>query len=331
MKLRTLVHKSMFGGPPAWRRPVSKVAYDLVSRGLNRAVRRPDARWAADATPLATSFLNYGYLDDALEREPLDLPPDFELARYSINLYRALLAEVEVAGKRVLEVGSGRGGGSRYIAEFLDAEHVTGLDLAPASVDFATKTHGSTRVRFVEGDAQNLPFADASFDVVLNLESSHCYPSFDKFLADVRRVLRPGGVLCWADFRLDEAMIDTERSFAHAGLELVSSSDVGPNVVRSLTAVAEHRRSSFDKMPQALRSFFGSGLALPGSWMFYAFDVGMMRYPLRVLRKPAAGSSPAPYPFDWGAADRIEASEGKLSRQARMLKEWLASLRPTHN
>ncbi|QDU31359.1 Phthiotriol/phenolphthiotriol dimycocerosates methyltransferase [Anatilimnocola aggregata] len=52
---------------------------------------------------------------------------------------------------------------------------------------------------FVVGDAENLPFEDDTFDAVVNVESSHCYRSDPAFLAQVRRVLRTGGHVLFAD------------------------------------------------------------------------------------------------------------------------------------
>ena len=53
----------------------------------------------------------------------------------------------------------------------------------------------------MQGDAQNLPFPDESFDAVINVEASHIYPNFERFLGEVARVLRPGGHFLYADFR----------------------------------------------------------------------------------------------------------------------------------
>ena len=53
----------------------------------------------------------------------------------------------------------------------------------------------------MHGDADNLPFADQSFDAVINIEASHCYPRLSHFLADVARVLRPGGHFLYVDAR----------------------------------------------------------------------------------------------------------------------------------
>merc|ERR1719460_1375102 len=71
-----------------------------------------------------------------------------------------------------------------------------GVDLNALQVASATKRSGSSGpcpLSFVQGDAENLPFPDASFDIVVNVESSHTYPHFDRFVAEVRRVLRPNG------------------------------------------------------------------------------------------------------------------------------------------
>jgi ubiquinone/menaquinone biosynthesis C-methylase UbiE len=70
----------------------------------------------------------------------------------------------------------------------------TGLDLNPAGVDFCRKKHKLPGLDFVQGNVEDLPFADQSFDAVINVEASHLYFRFPRFLAEVARVLRPGGI-----------------------------------------------------------------------------------------------------------------------------------------
>jgi ubiquinone/menaquinone biosynthesis C-methylase UbiE len=53
----------------------------------------------------------------------------------------------------------------------------------------------------VHGDAENMPFGDQFFDAMVNVEASHIYPHFERFLAEVPRVLRPGVHLLYPDFR----------------------------------------------------------------------------------------------------------------------------------
>ncbi|GIS42930.1 MAG: hypothetical protein Ct9H90mP15_09700 [Candidatus Neomarinimicrobiota bacterium] len=45
-----------------------------------------------------------------------------------------------------------------------------------------------------------MPFDNDSYDVIINVESSHCYPSIPQFLSEVKRVLKPGGFFAWTEF-----------------------------------------------------------------------------------------------------------------------------------
>jgi ubiquinone/menaquinone biosynthesis C-methylase UbiE len=56
--------------------------------------------------------------------------------------------------------------------------------------------HNLPDLDFVQGDAQNMPFPDQSLDAVVNVEASHIYPDFERFVDEVARLLRPGGTFC---------------------------------------------------------------------------------------------------------------------------------------
>ena len=144
-------------------------------------------------------FLNYGYEEDP----PMALPlaASDEPNRFSIQLYHRTATQVDLNGKRVLEVSCGHGGGASYLMRTLRPASYTGLDLNPAGIDFCRKRHNLPGLDFVHGDAENLPFPDQSFDAVINVEASHLYPRFPRFLAEVARVLRPGGHFLYADVR----------------------------------------------------------------------------------------------------------------------------------
>ena len=100
------------------------------------------------------------------------------------------------AGDAVLDVGSGLGGPARLLA----ADHgcgVTGIDLSAEFVDVATRLTEraglTTRVRFEQGDATALPFADAAFDHAWTQHAAMNIADRARLYAGVRRVLRPGG------------------------------------------------------------------------------------------------------------------------------------------
>ena len=137
------------------------------------------------------TFMNYGFHDDAspaLKLESADEPD-----RYCIQLYHHVAGAMSLEGKRALEVGCGRGGGSSFISRYLRPAQMTGIDLSAEAVAFCKARHNLAGLDFKTGDAEHLPFASETFDAVVNVESSHCYPSLPAFFSEVRRVLKPGG------------------------------------------------------------------------------------------------------------------------------------------
>ncbi len=144
-------------------------------------------------------FFNFGYEEDP----PMALPlaATDEPNRYCIQLYHVTASQVDLAGKKVLEISCGAGGGASYIMRNLGPASYTGLDLNPASIDKCRDRHQLPGLDFVQGDAENLPFPDQSFDAVINVEASHQYPHFRRFLTEVARVLGPGGHFLYTDSR----------------------------------------------------------------------------------------------------------------------------------
>merc|ERR1712093_915785 len=101
------------------------------------------------------------------------------------NMYAVLSNGTELAGKRVLEVGSGRGGGAAVLSKCHCPAHYVGIDIVAAQVQSANyrlASFGPCPLVFTEGDALNIPFPNSTFDVVLNVESSHNYHPYKQFL-----------------------------------------------------------------------------------------------------------------------------------------------------
>ena len=109
------------------------------------------------------------------------------------------------------------------------------------AVAFCKKRHHLPGLDFVEGNAQDLPFPDQSFDAVLNVEASHLYPHFPRFLAEVARVLTPGGHFLYADFRRHRDFADWDAALADAPLRLVSSAVIDKQVLRGMEKDSPHK------------------------------------------------------------------------------------------
>ena len=78
-----------------------------------------------------------------------------------------------------------------------------GIDLVNKLVTNATHNfYKENKVNYIQSDAENLPLANESFDIITNLESSHIYPRVEHFFSEVERVLSPGGFFCYADVQI---------------------------------------------------------------------------------------------------------------------------------
>ncbi len=161
---------------PSIRKPIWRFWYPYLTRRLLDKV---------------VQFLNYAFETDppvGLQLEAAD-----EVNRNSIQLYHHVASQVDLRGKDVLEVSCGHGGGASWLSRTMQPASYTGLDLNPTGIAFCQKRYQVSGLSFVQGDAQQLPFPDQSLDAVVNVEASHCYPDFPGFLAEVARVLKPGG------------------------------------------------------------------------------------------------------------------------------------------
>lgn len=106
-------------------------------------------------------------------------------------------AEPFVAGKRVLDYGCGSGYGAAKVSEL--AASVVAVDVAPDAIDYARTQFPASNLDFqVIDPAAPLPFADASFDTVLSFQVFEHVADTERYLAEVRRVLVPGGTLILA-------------------------------------------------------------------------------------------------------------------------------------
>jgi 27-O-demethylrifamycin SV methyltransferase len=141
--------------------------------------------------------LHYGVFD----------APDDDLATATGRL-TALMVEAAGLGQRpatVLDVGSGTGAiACRLAAEFdVDVLGITTSAVGVAAGRREAQRRGvAARARFEQRDGTDTGLADASFDVVWVLESSHLMRRRDRFVAEIARVARVGGRLCLCDLML---------------------------------------------------------------------------------------------------------------------------------
>jgi len=121
------------------------------------------------------------------------IPGEVDIDLLNEHMARYTFAARLARGKRVLDAGCGAGYGSAALAEA--AESVTGVDIAPEAIDFARAHYQAANLSFEAASVTELPFADASFDLVVAFEVIEHLEDWRGFLAQACRVLAPAGQL----------------------------------------------------------------------------------------------------------------------------------------
>ncbi|KTC92121.1 class I SAM-dependent methyltransferase [Legionella cincinnatiensis] len=167
--------------------------------------------WAHKAYNKA--FLNWGLWDKKVYNEYSKLDFNFSTICNIQDIYAQLLIyylispliKKQLYSKRLLEIGCGNGIGVRVCSELLKTRYALGVDLVPKLTHNANSNfYKENSINYISSDAENLPLANESFDIVTNLESSHLYPQIEHFFSEVERILIPGGFFCYADIHIDE-------------------------------------------------------------------------------------------------------------------------------
>jgi ubiquinone/menaquinone biosynthesis C-methylase UbiE len=285
-----------------WRY-VTKAAGDSRAAGfLRRAISRKLYDYLARTYPLAEwTTMNYGYAMFPGDTPSLAVDPSLP-EHLALQLYMCLAVALQsdgclkLNGCEVLEIGSGRGGGAAHLARHFRPRRYVALDISVEATALARRQHGKeSAVEFVHGDAENLPFAKASFDVVINVESAHCYGSIGRFLAEVHRVLRSGGRLAFADFVSERhgARGRLLATLRQAPLRLVHVEEITANVVAALAQDEARKRALLDRWAKGwFRSFAQGAYAMEGSAMQRELAARRTVYLVAVLEKtPAAAET----------------------------------------
>jgi ubiquinone/menaquinone biosynthesis C-methylase UbiE len=128
---------------------------------------------------------------DAWHQRGFDGPSPDDVSSPWYRLVREYLGIV--ANLRILEVACGQSG---FVRELANAgAQVTGCDFSSAALNAARSRFGANQAALIQGDAQSLPFADNSFDLVVSCETIEHLPRVQAALEEMHRVTSPGGRL----------------------------------------------------------------------------------------------------------------------------------------
>lgn len=149
---------------------------------------------------------------------------------------------------RILDVGTGSG----YFSVLLSAKghQVTGIDLTPAMIEEAKKlaAEHQTEAEFLVMDAENLEFADESFDAVVSRNLTWTLPHPERAYQEWLRVLKPGGVLLNfdADYGLERFSCEDGLPENHAHRQMSGSQLEECDAIKDQLFISQKRRPAWD-------------------------------------------------------------------------------------
>jgi len=210
--------------------------------------------WITNSQHLELRFMNWGYSNPAKAEYPLLANHDKVLSQEprqrqidcaSLQLYLHLIngPNVNIQGKDVVEVSSGKGGGLSSIAASELPKSCTGIDLCEGNITFCTDRYKTIpNLSFRNGDAMSNFNIEA--DVILNVEASHCYPSRATFFDNCHQALRRNGVLCFVDFMHKNDVPQCREWLTSGGKFIIEKDeDVSQNVLNAMEKTDEPKRS----------------------------------------------------------------------------------------
>lgn len=169
------------------------------------------------------NFMNHGYSPSYKTISENDF-----IFKNQISLYLKVFEGVDFEGKTILEVGCGRGGGISAVKKYLNVGKVYACDINNMSIEYCKNNHDSC-IEFKVSNAHKLDYPDSFFDILVNVESSHCYNTPKLFFKEVFRVLKPGGMFLYSDCGNNIKKFNPEKS----GFMCIKKEDITENVRQS--------------------------------------------------------------------------------------------------
>ena len=226
-------------------------------------------------------FLNHGYAEEGVNIKNISIA---DLVKLAQNLYLHLFQQAPPEGKTVMEIGCGRGSGLALLNEHYKPQRSVGVDLSDANIKIARRNCKAYPVEFIRGNAEKQIFPDKTFDVVYNLESSHCYPSRRKFFENVFAVLKDDGSFVYSDAFWHTTVEALETELNEVGFSIEKKEDITKEVFRSIEIKSFIKKAYMQKTVKA-DNIMNNFVAGPGSEMYEYFKAGSLKYLLYVLKK----------------------------------------------
>lgn len=261
-------------------------------------------------------YLNWGYHSDSLDKDQAcHRVAEHEPNQSQARLVLEIIGNTALDGKRIMDIGCGRGGALALLQRFYEPAQLMGIDISPSNIAYCRQQHQGRRLRFQLGDACRLPHPDNSVDVILNMESSGAYSDLPAFFRQVHRVLAPEGYFCFSDVIDQTSLPLMQEAMFLCGLELHQHRSVRQEVLASRRRASPHlwqrlKRVLAELDNPSLHAELQQYLANPDSPLFAALEQGRADYIIQHWRK----STRAPQPIGPGLQEALRQRGQRLEQ-----------------
>jgi SAM-dependent methyltransferase len=226
-------------------------------------------------------FLNYGYADEGVQIKDFTWKT---LNQVNKNLYLHLMKQATIDGKNFIEIGCGRGAGLNLLTEHYKPARAVGVDISDRNIKLAKKMNKGNIVEFYRADAEKQIFPDKSFDVILNLESAHCYASKFNFFKNVHSIMKDDGRFLYSDLFWGEEQINSiEKQLTEIGFEILKKEDITQPVLRAINVLADIRKYCAGTSLSP-KKYINNFLAVEDSTLNEGFKSGYIKYLFYTLK-----------------------------------------------
>lgn len=187
-------------------------------------------------------FLNLGYIGYNIPFEIQDFDND---SLNSISLYCKSLENISPNTQSALEIGSGLGGGTFLLKNYFKIKDVVGIDYAKFNVKYCTSKFSKYGIKYINLPAEESYKLNRKFDLILSLEASQLFYSWELFIQNIPNLLTDTGSFFYADLFTPDDKIKIEKIISDNGLKIIYTEDISEGVSKAIEKIKQPEAEPF--------------------------------------------------------------------------------------
>lgn len=186
-------------------------------------------------------FLNLGFVGYKIPFEPEEFDKN---SLDSISLYCKTLDGLPDTAKSALEIGSGLGGGCYLLMKYFKIKEVVGIDYAKLNVRYSLSKFSELNINYINLPAEESIKLNRKFDLILSLEASQLFYSWEKFIENIPKLLTDNGSFFYADLFTPEDIINIEHIISSNGLKIKHREDISEGVSKAISKIKKPEKDN---------------------------------------------------------------------------------------